>query len=124
EVKVFKNPSDVTYANGVFSNYAVMSYAANFQVFGNPPVSWTVAQVDPNYNVPGGGVLYRGSPNFSSSFADGASTTLMFSEKNAQCYLNGSIGNPKSASVWGFSPSTIGETGAYPMFAFSCQFLF
>jgi prepilin-type N-terminal cleavage/methylation domain-containing protein len=72
-VKSFACPSDYTYGTGVGQgDWASGSYAANFQVFGNPGAG---------NNAP---TNANGSPNIASSFTDGTSNTVMFSEMLAQ----------------------------------------
>jgi len=114
-LEIFKNPSDQTYGSGTLSGYGLISYAANFQVFGNPPQGGpAVANLQ----------TFQGTPSFSSTFGDGASNTIIFAEKFAQCAINGSGTVNNAANIWAWSPQAaypLSETGNAPMFAFSCQ---
>jgi prepilin-type N-terminal cleavage/methylation domain-containing protein/prepilin-type processing-associated H-X9-DG protein len=92
-LQLYGCPSDRTYRDGksaLAPNWALTSYAANFQVFGDP-VNASLA----------------GAANISSSFNDGASNTIMFAEKYAQCALNGSGMVPTNVNVWAWSGQTV-----------------
>jgi prepilin-type N-terminal cleavage/methylation domain-containing protein len=110
-IPVFQNPSDLTYGNGVSNGYGLISYSANFQVFGRVPVSLAELAIKPD------SFSFTGSPNISSSFQDGASNTMLFAEKHAQCSINASSPINNGSNVWAYSPN-LGETAHAPMFGF------
>lgn len=114
-IPVFSSPSDLNYGSGVSGDYGLVSYGANFQVFGNVP----------NYQaeLASKGWSYTGTPNLSSTFGDGASNTMLFAEKRAQCGINNStgVGLTDASNVWAYSPAAIPETGNAPFFALGTQ---
>jgi len=73
--KSYVCPSDPSTRDGTFTNsytggglpWVCASYAYNFQVFGRPNVDWV------------------GQANFSATFQDGTSNTILFAEKYAVC---------------------------------------
>jgi prepilin-type N-terminal cleavage/methylation domain-containing protein len=75
-IKTFQCPSDPNYGNGILdpgNPWALNSYAANFQVFGNPD-----AGDYPAWNMDGAAVI-------PATFTDGQSSTILFTEKYSRC---------------------------------------
>jgi len=102
-IKTFLCPSDPTIGNGFQQgNWASGSYAANFQVFGNPGLgnSWPAAGAG-TMSIPG--------------IADGSSNTVLFAEKMGQCAINGSGSNNRhnlwAHGAWNNSYSPIFAVG-------------
>jgi hypothetical protein len=88
-IKNFACPSDPTYGTGAGApGWALGSYTANFQVFGNPGLG-------NNYG------CTLGYPNLKASFSDGTSNTLLFAEQYAQR----PFGRQKLWSHGGWNPS-------------------
>jgi len=105
-IQTFKAPGDITYGNGTAqvgaNTFGLISYGANFQVFGAPADSG-----------PPGLTPLTGSPNVSSTFADGASQTVLFAEKYALCVKNGiTNGASDSANVWAYTPASHPASGS------------
>jgi len=93
---IYQCPSDVTFTGGKFSNvttaggtnvgtWAATGYAGNFLVFSGETGDPTSEQ------------------NIGAVFSDGASQTIMFADKQAQCDVNGSSGANNSQNLWGWS---------------------
>ncbi len=94
-MKGFRSPVDEGYGNGSVSlpttpagSWGLTSYAANFQVFGDPVTNG-----------------FTGSPNMSSTFTDGASSTILFAEKISQC-MNLLVNPPTGPhpQLWAWTP--------------------
>jgi type II secretory pathway pseudopilin PulG len=91
-VKIFQCPSDPTSpSDGVdpVTGWGSSSYAANFQVFGNPG------------NVAGDGfnsplINMQGKARFPGLFEDGTSQTILFAEK----YANSNLGGASYPNLW------------------------
>jgi len=86
-------PSDATHAagmaqttNGGAQNWAVGSYAANYNVFGNPPAATVTGRLE-------------GSARLPSSIPDGTSKTVMLAERYGTCGSTGSQDDAR-ASLW------------------------
>ena len=80
-VKAFQCPSDPTFGDGFGQrDWASGCYAANYQVFGNPGAGNNGSGYA--YTQPVGNSA--GSPNLKSSFTDGTSNTIIFTEIGAQ----------------------------------------
>jgi prepilin-type N-terminal cleavage/methylation domain-containing protein len=87
-VKFFVCPSDVTVQRLKDPNWAPggnVSFAANFQVFGDPQF----------VNDHTTGKAARGKPRIPTSFSDGTSNTLLFAER----YAHGMDGNERN-NIW------------------------
>lgn len=105
-VKVFVCPADATApAAGLASNgWATGSYAANYQVFGQP------------------GVGFEGQAFLPASFPDGTSNTLLFAEKLARCGGQGTLWARSSDydkwlptfACWSAGPSSLFQVQPYP----------
>jgi type II secretory pathway pseudopilin PulG len=68
-IKTYVSPSDSTAPNSLYQGWlATSSYAANFQVFGNPPLN-----------------TMQGAPRIPASFPDGTSNTLVTAERYQVC---------------------------------------
>jgi prepilin-type N-terminal cleavage/methylation domain-containing protein/prepilin-type processing-associated H-X9-DG protein len=99
-IKLYACPSDPTYGDGTHTftvdgagTWALSSYVANFQVFGNPKAGnlsarhGTVVPPDPSpalqakYFQPNNSA---GNPNLKGSFPDGTSNTILFAEMYCQ----------------------------------------
>jgi prepilin-type N-terminal cleavage/methylation domain-containing protein/prepilin-type processing-associated H-X9-DG protein len=106
---------------GLFTPLAATNYGANAQVFadcGGPP----------NYTCTGN----PGKANLRSTFADGTSNTMIFTEKYKQCEAKTSLngGATYSGSAWGrsvflpgpYNATTLGSSFG-PYFAFANRFL-
>jgi prepilin-type N-terminal cleavage/methylation domain-containing protein len=79
-VIIYGCPSDPTFGNGVSPvGLGLVSYQANFQVFGNPASGDNAGEngLAPPENC-------AGFPNLRSSFRDGTSNTILFAEAYAQ----------------------------------------
>jgi prepilin-type N-terminal cleavage/methylation domain-containing protein len=88
-IKTYMCPSDPLIGNGLLQgNWASGSYAANFQVFGNPNAG---ASLPANGN---------GTPRIPGTFSDGTSSTVIFAEKLAQCAINGSGTSNNRHNLW------------------------
>jgi len=100
-VKTFLSPTDPTSGN-LINGWGGSSYAANFQVFGNP-------------NNNGGSWWWPcfGNNTQFGLMPDGTSNTILFAEKMATCTLSGST--VTSGNVWAF-PFPYGNYGP----AFGC----
>jgi prepilin-type N-terminal cleavage/methylation domain-containing protein len=89
-MKIYQCPSDPSMSsNGVGpSTYGSGSYAANYQVFGicASNGSWSSNDTYANSN-------QAGTPKVPDSMADGASQTILFAEKYAQCNTAASVNN-------------------------------
>jgi prepilin-type N-terminal cleavage/methylation domain-containing protein len=122
-IKVFQAPADQTWGTGQAGitvgtsqvAFGVLSYGGNFQVFGNPPQAY-----------PGSGAMginWTGTPNISSTFEDGASNTILFAEKFANCSMNGVSTTPDRANIFAWSPNIteIADPGYAPFFAVGTQ---
>lgn len=92
-IQTYICPSDATHAagmaqttNGGAQNWAIGSYAANYNVFGNPPAATVAARLE-------------GSARIPASVPDGTSKTLMLAERYGTC---GSTGRQEDAraSLW------------------------
>jgi len=104
---IFSCPADSTYGPGVDANgWGLTCYAANYQVFGSPVTN-------------GGAGSLNGLPNITSTFRDGASQTILFTEKAAQCAVNGAGVAPNASNVWAW---TLQATGGYGDEAFAPMF--
>ena len=86
-------PSDSTHAaglslttNGGANNWAVGSYAANYNVFGNPPAATVTARLEGVSRIP-------------ASVPDGTSKTVMLSERYGTCSSTGRQEDARS-SLW------------------------
>jgi len=86
-------PADGTHAagmaettNGGAHNWAVGSYAANYNVFGNPPAATVAGRLE-------------GSARLPASIPDGTSKTVMLAERYGTCGSNGSQADAR-ASLW------------------------
>jgi hypothetical protein len=88
-VAIFHCPTDPTAPDGVFDvNWTASSYAANYQVFGNPDAGDNTSNMD-------------GKATFA-TFSDGTSNTVVLAEKYQKCgkaYLNPSDQTPYG-SLW------------------------
>ncbi|MGE3809104.1 MAG: DUF1559 domain-containing protein, partial [Gemmataceae bacterium] len=88
-VLIFRCPTDPTAPDGVFdANWTASSYAASFQVFGNPDAGDNTGNMD-------GAMTLTG-------IADGTSNTVVFAEKYQKCgkaYLNPGDRTPYG-SLW------------------------
>ena len=88
-IKTYMCPSDPLIGNGLQQgSWASGSYAANFQVFGNPAAG-TARPANGN-----------GTPRIPGSFSDGTSNTVIFAEKLAQCATNGSGTANNHHNLW------------------------
>jgi len=115
-IPIYASPADQTYGSGVTgsgtSAYGLISYGANFQVFGAATASTAAS---PAWTL-------TGTPSIGATFGDGASNTMLFAEKFAQCAINGGTGTnppPDTANLWAYSQTTTTELGYAPMYAFS-----
>jgi len=114
-LKILACPSDTFYSPGVYQNggntYALSSYAANYQVFGDPS----------KYDPANGNYGMEGSRKFSSGFRDGLSTTILFAEKTGHC-AGASINQGDAYNIWGYPVPDLSLTPLnhrfMPMFAF------
>jgi prepilin-type processing-associated H-X9-DG protein len=99
-IPIYGCPSDRYYGNGnapTGAGYALISYAANYMVFGNPGLGGGLG----DSGIPD---TMTGAPNVSATFADGLSNTVMFAEKSAQCAVNTDTATtPNSANVWAWT---------------------
>ncbi len=80
-LKVFQCPTDGTFTNGILdpnNPWAIGTYAANYQVFGDP----SAGAVDTSE---------AGNARIGSSFPDGTTNTVMFAEKVGKCGGYGSL---------------------------------
>jgi prepilin-type N-terminal cleavage/methylation domain-containing protein/prepilin-type processing-associated H-X9-DG protein len=102
-VKIFGCPDDVTF--DLTYRQGLVSYQANFQIFGNPAAGDNAGQngFAPPENA-------AGSPHLVSTFADGTSNTILFAEAYAL-----RPGGPYAASYWS-CPGWDADFG--PIFAF------
>jgi prepilin-type N-terminal cleavage/methylation domain-containing protein/prepilin-type processing-associated H-X9-DG protein len=129
-VKTYVCPSDPSSPDGMlpdavnvglFTPVAKTNYGANAQVFatcGGPP----------NYTCTG----TPGQPRIQSTFQDGTSNTILFTEKYGQCEAKTSLngGATYSGSAWGrsvflpgpYNATTLGSSFG-PYFAFADRFL-
>jgi prepilin-type N-terminal cleavage/methylation domain-containing protein/prepilin-type processing-associated H-X9-DG protein len=121
-IPIYRNPSDLTYGAGQITvtvagtpvTYGLISYAANYQVFGNPPQAGPQTASLANFVA---------TPTIT-GIGDGPSNTILFAEKFAQCSLNGTNPANDAANLWAWSPLSpppVAELGNAPLFAFSCQ---
>jgi prepilin-type N-terminal cleavage/methylation domain-containing protein len=118
-VPTYKNPSDPTYGNGtspLAAGWGVTSYAANYQVFGRPSTNAATAAT----------AGLDGDVNLNSTFGDGATQTIMFAEKYAQCVANGTTNAPHNAAqLWAWTPvatpAPTWDAAFAPMFAWGSQ---
>jgi prepilin-type N-terminal cleavage/methylation domain-containing protein len=86
--KSYQCPSDPNYGTGLLdpgNPWALGTYAANYQVFGNPDAG--------DYNGSNPGANMDGGASIPKTFQDGQSNTIMFAERYAFC------GN--FATLWG-----------------------
>jgi prepilin-type N-terminal cleavage/methylation domain-containing protein len=117
-LKVFQAPADQTWGSGQATingvNFGLISYGANFQVFGAAPQT---------YGGGAAGVNWTGTPNINSTFDDGASNTILFAEKFSLCSVNGVSGTNDRANVYAWSPNIadIADPGYAPIFAVGTQ---
>jgi prepilin-type N-terminal cleavage/methylation domain-containing protein len=108
-LKVYACPGDRTYGSGVDPTgaWGLTSYAANYQVFGVPTSA---------------GLTLNGLPNIGSTFADGTSNTILFSEKMAQCSNASPVGvTPNISNLWAWSAlaaSPFNKIEYSPLFAY------
>jgi prepilin-type N-terminal cleavage/methylation domain-containing protein/prepilin-type processing-associated H-X9-DG protein len=129
-VKVFICPSDPSRPDGMlpdavnvglFTPLAKTNYGANAQVF-------ATCEGPPNYTCSG----TPATPRLTSTFQDGTSNTILFTEKYGQCEARGSLngGATYSGSAWGrsvflpgpYNANTLGSSFG-PYFAFANRFL-
>jgi prepilin-type N-terminal cleavage/methylation domain-containing protein/prepilin-type processing-associated H-X9-DG protein len=112
-IPIYGCPSDRYYGNGISAtapNYGLISFAANYMVFGNPNPN-SVSPVGYGLGDTGSPVSMMGSPNVSATFQDGLSNTVMFAEKSAQCVVNndpppiGTAAVPNSVNTWAWTPN-------------------
>ncbi|MFO0880451.1 MAG: DUF1559 domain-containing protein [Gemmataceae bacterium] len=96
-IPIFGCPSERFYGTGQAPNgWAMTNYGANFLVFGNPSTG-----------------AYNGTPNVNTTFQDGLSNTVLFSEKGSQCLINGTAGST-AANLWAWTPlASASATPAY-----------
>jgi prepilin-type N-terminal cleavage/methylation domain-containing protein len=105
-VKTFLCPSDPSSSNGILNDgnlngWAICNYAANAQAFGQVGTYWKITNSEGMARIP-------------STFTDGTSNTILFTEKYGMC--DKSSVNNTAGSVWGRSspdPSTYGPYFAY-----------
>jgi prepilin-type N-terminal cleavage/methylation domain-containing protein/prepilin-type processing-associated H-X9-DG protein len=91
---IYQCPSDITFTSGSFpvtiggtslGNWAATSYGANFLAFSGETGDMTSIQ------------------NVSGAFGDGASQTILFADKQAQCSVNASVAANNSQNLWAWS---------------------
>jgi prepilin-type N-terminal cleavage/methylation domain-containing protein/prepilin-type processing-associated H-X9-DG protein len=115
-VVLYGCPADRTWPIGAKDGWGQTSYAANYQVFGEPSALGTGAQ-------------YSGKPNVQNFFGDGLSNTVLMAEKAAQCGINATTGVDPPPPVdrqtlWSWTPyanvtaSPKGDPTYAPLFAY------
>ena len=118
-LKSFQCPSDPNYGDGLAIDnpgsigLGLTSYACNYQVFGNPDAG--------DYNPAQSNM--DGGARIPSTFADGQSSTILFTEKYSRCgqFLNGWAIAPAFSDFmpmveYGNRAGTMGYQGAFPGF--------
>jgi hypothetical protein len=116
-IKIYQCPSDPTLGNGLDWTPGDSSYAGNFLVFGgmaNANTKPTFSGTGANY-----ATVWDGHANFSGTFQDGLSNTVMFAEKYSRCDGTGSPGGTwwmrgVFHGVQTFSASNPGGDDSYP----------
>jgi hypothetical protein len=78
-IKTYQCPSDPSIGQCLDWCKGDASYAGNFQVFGGAPNTFTI----PSYA--NGQTVWDGGANFTRTFQDGTSNTILFAEKFARC---------------------------------------
>jgi prepilin-type N-terminal cleavage/methylation domain-containing protein len=87
--KTLQCPSDRFFGSGLAQgDWATGSYAANFQVFGNPDYG----------NSAWGNAV--GNTTLTAGFGDGTSNTIIFAEKSSQCWVSGSASGAVRYNLW------------------------
>jgi len=94
-IPVFRCPSDAFHESGMSLTenggadlWAVGNYAANYNVFGNPPAVTAVERAE-------------GRSRFDAAFPDGASKTVVFAERYGTCGSDGVVtGGDTAGSLW------------------------
>ena len=105
---IYSCPSDITFTGGKFNvtiggtnlgTWAATSYGANFLAFSGETGNLSSEQ------------------NISGAFADGASQTIMFADKQAQCSVNSATAANNSQNLWAWSANYPILTPPSPLFA-------
>jgi prepilin-type N-terminal cleavage/methylation domain-containing protein len=94
QVKTYQCPSDPSLGYCLDWCKGDASYAGNFLVFGG------VNNKDTVPTVPNGGYVWDGGSKIEASFADGASYTILFTEKYARCEGANTVNGPPGGTWW------------------------
>jgi prepilin-type processing-associated H-X9-DG protein len=114
QFQIFTCPTDNTFAPGTTGTLAITYYnQVPPPVTTTGTVNWGLTSYGANYLAFAGSQNAGGTNtvmNFSNAFNDGSSSTILYAEKSAQCFINGDPTKP-SQNVWGWTVLTFGPAG-------------